>query len=187
MKRSPFIVSLDSNTLVWGIRKKGLPDKVRRARNLFAYLEEEEARIVIPSIVVTEFVTPLKTTKEREAVIAEMNKRFVIAPFDARAAAVAADLWHYGKKAREKKHQMKQIGARMCLRADTLIIATVHAQGVQVFYTDDDNCYDMARRIIADVRRLPDIGPHLWADRIDEDKETTTAQQNEDGQRQTEE
>jgi len=159
MEQSQPIVSLDSNTLIWGIRKKGQPDKVRRATYLFAKLEEEEAQIIIPSVVLAEFVTPLETRQKREAVIAEMRKRFVIAPFDARDAAVAADLWHYGKN----KRQMKRANARVILRADTLIVATAYGYGAQIFYTDDDDCLNMAKKVIPDARKVSDtIAPNLF-------------------------
>lgn len=160
MSHSQPIVSLDSQTLVWGIRKKGPPEKVKHATYLFDKLNEEEAQIVIPSVVLTEYVTPIKTNQERQAVIAEMGTRFFIAPFDARHAAWAAELWHYGKASR----QMGQANARVTLRADTLIIATARGYGVRTFYTDDDDCYNLATQVIDDVKRVSEIvAPNLFS------------------------
>jgi len=180
MKQSQPIVALDSNILVLGIRKKGDPKKVRYARYLFQSLEEEEAQIIVPSVVVAEFLIPFKQSKDREAVIAEMRKRFIIAPFDARAAVISVELWHDGKKTREKK----QPGARAYLRADSMIVATAYSQGAQIFYTDDIDCANMARKRIPEVRGLPKIGQHLWADREHTDAENITGQLKTDEQQQ---
>ena len=152
------IVSLDSMTLVWGIRKKGQPDKVKHARYLFELLEKEEAQIIIPSVVIAEFVIPFKTRKEREDVIARMRDRFLIASFDARDAILAAELWVAGKSGR----QMKKDDARVCLRADSLIIATAYNHGARVFYTDDGDCFNMASKVM-EAKRLPTIPPDLFA------------------------
>jgi predicted nucleic acid-binding protein len=145
-------------TLVWGIRKKGQADKVRHAKNLFALLNKEEAQIIIPSVVVVEFIIPFKNQKKREEVIAQMRQRFIIAPFDARGAALAAELWWHGRN----KRQMRKHGARVCLKADALIIATAKAHGAHVFYTDDDDCFTMASKVM-EAKRLPDIPPDLFA------------------------
>ena len=150
------IVSLDTMTLVWGIRKEGTADKVKHARYLFQHLEKDKAQILIPSIVVAEFVIPLNTRKEREEVIARMRDRFIIAPFDAKDAALAAELWREGKKNRE----MKKKGARVWLKADALIIATAYGHGAQIFYTDDDDCFNMASKVM-NTKRLPNIPPDL--------------------------
>lgn len=180
MKQFQPIVALDSNILMWGIRKKGDPNKVRYARYLFQGLQEENAQIILPSVAVAEFLIPFKLSKEREAVIAEMRKRFIIAPFDARAAAISVELWHDGKKSREKK----QPGARAYLRADSMIVATAYSHGAQVFYTDDVDCANMARKRIPQVRGLPRIGQHLWADSEHAEVENIAHKLNTDEQQQ---
>ena len=172
------IVAVDSMTLVWGIRRRGQPDKVKHARYLFENLEKEKAQIVVPSIVVAEFVIPLKTSKEREEMIVRLQKRFLIAPFDAKDAAVAADLWHDGKKTRE----MRQPGARVRLKADAMIVATAYGHGAQAFYTDDDDCFNMVQKIML-ARRLPKIGAHLWAD-VEQAEDDAAASELNDDERQ---
>ena len=146
-------------TLVWGMRRKGDPDKVKHAKYLFQGLNKQKAQIIVPSIVVAEFVTPLATTKQREEMIIRLQKRFLLAPFDANDAAIAAELWNDGKKSRE----MKQSGARVRLKADAMIVATAYGHGAQVFYTDDDDCFNMAQKIMR-ARKLPTISTYLWPD-----------------------
>lgn len=156
-------------TLVWGIRRRGDPKKVKHARYLFESLDKEKAQIIVPSIVVMEFVVPCKTPKERDDVIARMRSRFLIAPFDAKDAALAANLWCDGKNAR----QMNKSGARVCLKADALIIATALGHGAEVFYTDDDDCFNMAQKVMR-AKRLPTIGSHLWSEQEIEGVATET-------------
>jgi len=158
-KTAQSIVSFDSMTLVWGIRKKGSPEAVQRAKYLFAQLESEEAQIILPSIVIAEFVTPLPSPREREEVVAAMRERFLIAPFDAKDAIRAAKLWNDGKDRR----QMRKHGARVCLRADALIVATACNHGARVFYTEDKDCFRMAETVMV-AKHLPTIAPHLYTD-----------------------
>lgn len=155
-KLHQLIVSLDTMTLVWAIRKKGPSDKVTHARYLFQHLEKDNAQIVIPSVVIAEYVVPLKNRKEREEVIARMGDRFLIAPFDAKDAALAAQLWSEGRKERE----MQKKGARVLLKADALIIATAFGHGARIFYTDDDDCLRMATTVM-EAKKLPTMPPDL--------------------------
>lgn len=154
------IVALDTMTLIWGMRKKGDAAGVKHAKYLFQTLEQEEdTQIVVPSVVIAEFVTPLKSNAERTEVVARMRERFLIAPFDAQDAILAADLWNRGKTSR----QMKRQGARVCLRADAFIVATAYNHGEQVFYTDDEDCFKMANRIMK-AKHLPRVPPTLFSD-----------------------
>jgi len=159
-KRDPKrIVSFDSMVLIWGIRRKGPDEMIGYARNLFRELEEAEAQIVIPSIVVAEFVTPLRSQAERSRVIAALCERFLIVPFDARDAALAAELWNHGRKDRE----MRKPSARVCLRADSMIVASAYGHGATEFYSEDDSCRRIAKKIMT-AKKLPRVAPSLFPD-----------------------
>ena len=145
--------------LVWGIRKQGDSERVKRARYLFKQLSSEDAQIIVPSVVIAEFVTPCSSRREREEVVAKMRERFLIAPFDAKDAILAADLWTRGKKKRE----MGRRGSRVSLRADALIVATAHNHGAHAFFTEDKNCFKMAE-LVMEARPLPKIAPDLFTD-----------------------
>ena len=82
--------------LIWGVRRQGNGDMVEYAGYLFRQLEEDEAQVILPSVVVAEFLTQSKTQAERTHVLAELSKRFILVPFDARDAVLAAELWRYG-------------------------------------------------------------------------------------------
>jgi predicted nucleic acid-binding protein len=151
-------VAIDTMTLIWGVRKKGPKDKLEHARNLFVKLDHDEAQIVVPSVVVAEHVTPIDTPEDRAAVIAAMTERFLIEPFDVRDAALAAGLFRYGKSNRD----MKAMGARICLRADSLIVATAKNHGAEVFYTEDRDCFAMAQKAGMTAKELPKISDSLF-------------------------
>lgn len=159
------LVAIDSMTLVWGVRKHGSKENLEHAALLFAQLEREEATIIVPAVAVAEYLVAVPQD-DREKTIAAM-KRFQIEPFDVRDAALAAKLWSDGKVRR----QMSRPGARICLKADTLIVATAKNRGAREFYTDDKDCLNMARRAGMDAKGLPTVdlpgiaGRHLFENR----------------------
>jgi len=152
------VVAMDSMVLVWGVRKSGTPEDIKRAGFLFKELEQDEAQIIIPSIVVAEFITPIRTSEGRARTVAAMSERFFIAPFDAMDAVLAAELWNAGKSRRE----MGKRGARVCLRADALIVATAKNHGAKEFFTNDDTCFRMAESVMT-ATRLPKMAPDLFS------------------------
>ena len=113
------LVAIDTMVLVWGIRKEGGEEQKKRAKWLFDRLHDEKAQILVPSVAVCEYVTPVEPEKRNE-VIAALSSRFIIPPFDVRCAALAAQLFKDGKSTRK----MDSPGARKCLRSDAFIITT---------------------------------------------------------------
>ena len=162
------IVCVDTNILVWHIRKEGPPDLKQYAGYLFKQLENDKddkgrsnAQVMVTTVVLTEFVTPVKSQEERDKLIAEISKRFLIEPFDARDAALAATLWHFGKTNRDKRNAPKD-GQRAILRADTMIIATAKGHGATEFYSEDADARAMAQKVGLTARALPRMGSNLF-------------------------
>lgn len=154
----PHLVAIDSNTLVWGIRTIGTPEQLTRARYLFSHLEADRAQVIVPSIVVCEYLTPINPVQHK-SVIAELTERFIIAPFDVRCASLAATLFKEGKELREMDHP----NARKCLRADAGIIATASIHGAKQFFSGDKDCRNLAARVGRMVAYdLPDIPANLF-------------------------
>jgi predicted nucleic acid-binding protein len=153
------IVALATMALAWGIRKKGSKENIKRARYLFNELEQDDAQIVVPSVVVAEYIAAIADQPERDQTVAEMSVRFILAPFDQRDALLAAQLWRDGKSKRE----LGSKGSRVCLRADVMIVATAVGHGAREFYTNDTDCLKMAKKVI-DARPLPEMGANLFDD-----------------------
>lgn len=156
MAESP-VVAIDSMTLVWGVRKDGTEEQRNRARYLFQKLEEEDdAQIVVPAIVVAEYLVPVAEAN-RARVASALSERFRIVPFDVRSAALASRLFETFKPSRATGTP----GARDLLKADTMIVASAKTAGAQVFYTDDEDCREMASTVLA-ARPLPNIPSSLF-------------------------
>jgi predicted nucleic acid-binding protein len=157
-KPAPRIVAVDSQTLVWGVRRDGTDEQKQRAKWLFDALDAEDAQIIVPSVVVAEYLTPISPEKH-DAVIASISGRFLIAPFDVLCASLAAELFQIGKPLREMGAQAPD--CRKCLRADTLIIATAKVKGATVLYCGDTRCRKLATRIMT-AQDLPDMPNTLF-------------------------
>lgn len=156
------LVAVDSMTLVWGIKKQGTQSQLQQARFLFDQLEDENAQVLLPAIALSEYLTPIPQQLHNKA-IAELKRRFIIAPFDVKCASLAATLFVEGKEMRKSDGEMGQTDARKCLRADALIVATAVCHGARVLYSGDSRCRKLAQKVPnLDVRDLPTIPNSLW-------------------------
>jgi len=155
--KPPFIVAIDTHTLVWAVRQQGSALELDRAKWLFEQLQTENAQVLIPSVVLAEYLVPADR-KQHPGIIEAINRRFLIKPFDVECASLAAELFKIGKPQRPSGVPM----GREVLKADTLIIATAKVHRAKVFYTDDANCRKLAQSEI-DARPLPINSPHLFS------------------------
>jgi predicted nucleic acid-binding protein len=157
-KKNVLVVAIDSMTLVWGIRKTGAAkEKIEHAGYLFMALDKEESQIIIPSIVLAEYLTPIRDDEQRARTAAAIGDRFFVVPFDAKDALLAARLFNDGKTNRQRKKP----NVRAVLRADSMIVATAKNHGARVFYTDDNDCRSMASKIMV-AKPLPTMPNDLW-------------------------
>jgi predicted nucleic acid-binding protein len=150
--------ALDTNALIWAMKDECTPgqeDMKRRARLALREIERSKLGIVIPSIALAELVSPM-SDRQAGDFIAAAEEQFLIAPFDARAASVAAKLWREHKKFPESEKLKRSI-----LKADALIIASAHCAGAAVFYSHDRACRKLASTLM-DGRDLPDHAEELF-------------------------
>ena len=136
-------------TLIWGVRQEGTDDERNRARYLFQQLNEDDAQIIIPAVVVAEYLVPV-AEKDRAKVASALSDRFRIVPFDVRSAALAARLFDDFKPNRPKGRP----GGRDLLKADAMIVASSKTAGARYFYSDDAECREMASSVLT-ARELP--------------------------------
>ena len=150
--------ALDTNILVWGSREGSDPktkDLERRARILFELLERDKARVIVPSIVLAEFLVGV-APEEHTKVMEQFRQTFYCPPFDVAASVIAADLWRKHATYDPKDKQQRKI-----LKADVLIIATAKVAGAQCFYTHDDKCRKLASEVM-EARDLPTHDERLF-------------------------
>lgn len=150
-----FLVAIDTQTLIWAVRKDGTAEELERAEWLFEQLEVEKAQVVIPSVVIAEYLGPIPKSKHA-ATIEAINRRFLIKPFDVECASLASELFNIGKPMRPSGIPL----GREVLRADTLIIATAKVHKAKVFYSNDKDCLALAKKVL-DARPLPINSPYL--------------------------
>ena len=153
-------VCLDNNILIWGIRGIATPGQesmINRTQGLFEDLDESDAHILVPAVVVSEFLTGVPKA-QHQGLLQVLNRRFQLPPFDVRTAAVAAGLW---RDAAERNPQFREVlretfpgTQKIKIKADIMILATALVRNADVLYT-----HDGALRAIADglieVRDLP--------------------------------
>jgi len=152
------IVSIDTEILIWGIQKKGNPEEERRVKVPKAeyffneFIHENKHTLVIPTIVVGEYLC--KLTKNQEEVFSQFLENCLVVDFDYKAARIAAEIMSKIKGIRDEL-----TGIRRCITADCKIVATAKAAGASAIYTEHDDIIKLARLINYPTRRLPDIPP----------------------------
>ena len=89
------MISVDTQILIWGLKRNSTKNRahmIPKAEHLLECLSQQRAKIMVPSLVLSEFLVKY-TFDERAVVLAEMQKRFFIAPFDANSASLAAQMY----------------------------------------------------------------------------------------------
>lgn len=153
------IVAIDTHTLIWGIRQVGSEEQNKKAKWLFARLDEDGAQVIVPAVALSEYLTPIPFDLHKRT-IASISGEFLVAPFDIRCASLAAHLFNAGRHVRP----MGLPDARKSLRADCLIVATAAMHGARVIYSDDSNLRSLAKHSMPMIegQPLPDIPPNLF-------------------------
>lgn len=149
-------------TLIWGLRagRTGrLGELEQRARILLTQLDDEKASVVVPTVVVAEFLAPV-LPEHHGKLILEFQRRFLCPPFDLQAASLAAALWRAHREL-PKNEQLQ----RKTLKADVLIVATATVAGATIFFSNDAKCRKLARIAKMEARDLPRHSENLFIDR----------------------
>ena len=129
-------VCIDTQILIWGVRKQstaGQEAMISRAEVFFEFLEKSNARVIIPSVCVGEFLTGIPEEKQA-AVLDTLQGKFRIVDFDPVAAALAAKFW-------QDRKQILSPGSsasRDVIKADFQILATAVTRKASILYTHDD-------------------------------------------------
>ena len=162
------IVALDSVTLIHAFKELlsgvSYPDRERemsgRANILIQSLDIEGATIVVPTVVVAEYLTGIEP-EHHDATMNTFRESFETPPFDLKAAMISAKLWraHRGLTASDQL-------ARNVLKSDVLIIATAKAFGVTHYYSDDKGSRRLAEQAGLVAYDLPERSPYLIPDAV---------------------
>jgi predicted nucleic acid-binding protein len=128
----------------------------RRGNVLLRDLEEQEAELIVPSIVIGEYLCGINP-KLHSRVIAEFNDRFYAIPsFDLAASAKAAELWIAHRKL-PKEDQL----IRNHLKVDVMIIACAKVARATRYYSHEPKCRTIAKLAGMTPRDLPTHSENL--------------------------
>ncbi len=158
-------VALDTMILIWCLRDSKLaspatPNEAKRVRAqaLFKDLNEQKARLVIPTVIVSELLYGVPA-RDRRQFLEFLSSNFFCPPFDLRASLLASEIWEQTRQAPPAESSNRNI-----IKADAMIVATAKVAGVNVFYSDDAGCRRMASACNLDARDLPSHSENLLTD-----------------------
>lgn len=151
------IYCVDSNIIIWGIKKQATPgqeEMIIRAENLFSRVDEYEDIIIIPAVVLAEILTP-EPPAIRSKIIEILSKSFIIAPFNERAALKYAEIVN-GRFDDVKNIADEANIPRQKMKVDHMVIATALVNGANCIYSTDKGLKAFSNGYI-DVKELPPI------------------------------
>jgi predicted nucleic acid-binding protein len=117
----------------------------------------EGFKLVVSTITLAEYLVGVEPSRHAK-VTDQFNEWFLLKPFDAQAASIAARLWKDAPTTLRK-----QYGLRSVFAADVKIIATAKAAGAERFYSHDKHCRLLASAVM-DARDLPSHSEDLFDD-----------------------
>jgi predicted nucleic acid-binding protein len=137
------VTAIDTSVFIGAERalRAGAAAQVEDARclELLKTLEEEKTFVVIPAIAAAEYLTGgLNPPSEDE--VAMLLRSFPIAPFDAKAAIIAAQYTRAWRLATDNG-SLQGERSRGEVKADIQLVATAVAAGAAMLYTMDDKMH----------------------------------------------
>jgi predicted nucleic acid-binding protein len=147
------MITFDTMAIIWGVQKKARAGQEHMIEWTSALLQDQKStgvRFAITAPVLGEYLAKFDDAELPEQ-LAAIQKNFVVVPYDARAAGIAAQLW--------QRHGGDRTVERPILKADIQIVATAQAAGIGTLYTNDSHLRRIAQGILVvkDIRE-PDAG-----------------------------
>lgn len=124
-------VCLDTNVLIWGIKRQATPGQeymIERTARFLRYLEKKQTDCVVPAVVIAELLLPLPLS-EHMLFTALVSQTFVVPSFNTLTAALLAKIWQ------SKKGQV--VIPRQEIKFDAMVVATALAAGASCIYSND--------------------------------------------------
>jgi hypothetical protein len=142
------IVCVDTQILFWSLGgkvAKGAETIAPRAIAFMKWLDKQDVRIVIPTIVIGEMLIPVDE-QDHPAVLSKLKQDWIIAEFDLRAAVIFARIRreHIQNRRYEDMRNLLPDVTKKELDADTMIIAIAIAQSATKIYSHNKNLRTLA-------------------------------------------
>lgn len=142
---------VDTHVLIWGILEQARESQrqmVADAKYLLEELEKARDHVIVPAPVLMEVLLGLEPARH-QSFLSRLARQFVIAPFDARAAAEAASIWLATNAGRSISAGLQSAlkSTRNEIRCDTMILGIAVSRGASALYTEDSTLISLAKRI----------------------------------------
>lgn len=151
------VICLDTNILIWGIRKEITEEEKNKILKTRHFLEQiKTEKVIIPSIVCAELL--MKVPPEEHSLVTSKFNGFMIIPVDSNVASIFAQLWYqenYRLQDGNSLHGSYEM-TKHELKADLFILATAMSQDCDELYTDDKKFSKLAGKHLL-VRSIPSI------------------------------
>ena len=156
------MICLDTPVLIWGVRgfaSRTQEHEIVKAERYIKWLTIKEKKVLLPSIVLSEYLVGANATELHNGTIFE--KGFQIAPFDVPAAKIAADLSRDIDMIMTiaKEHNVH----RQCIKSDVMIAAiAIHRKAEKIITSDKD--FQVFKKIVGDkiaISKIPEIPANI--------------------------
>jgi predicted nucleic acid-binding protein len=149
------VISVDAQILIWGVQGQATAQRqemIPRARAFFERCKAEQLKIHLPAFALAEYIVGLDQKQQAES-LAALSRTCLIAPFDGKAAIIAASLqreWRQTIKPIQDEYSL----TRGNIKADICVLACAIASGATVLYSEDPQMSRLAKGMIL-VKPLP--------------------------------
>jgi predicted nucleic acid-binding protein len=167
-------VAIDTVLLVWGIQRVAKRESeqklILRTTALFRRFSSERSRVIVPAVAFGEFLVGVNVEQERVRFESFIRDRFIVAPYDIRAALLFRQLWSEKSDSFLRQHIYDgERPTRTTLKADMLIVATAIAYGATELYGHDGQFVRLCDgfiqfRHINDVELQTELEDHMQSE-----------------------
>lgn len=161
------LVCIDSQIFIWGVKTQSNPTQehmIPKAKAFIEWLDENDYRLLLPVPMLAELLSPVPA-KEQPKIMALIDKRFQIAPFDSLAAYKCAELIHLSLTTQEIIEYREQHSVpKNKIKFDCMIAAIAITRKAHCIYSEDAGLKRFAANQI-NIMGLPNIGkqPDLFS------------------------
>lgn len=157
------IVCIDSQIFIWGIKRQAIESQrhlIPIATNFIDYLSENNNKILLPTPLITEILSPVPPT-EHKSILDLLDKRFMIAPFDNIASLKCAELMNNILTNNElKEYREANSVPKNKIKFDCMIVAIAITKRATCIYSEDPDIKKFSAEQIP-VLPLPNIGKQI--------------------------
>jgi predicted nucleic acid-binding protein len=154
--------SVDAQILIWGVKRQATSNRqqmIKRATAFFQKCREDNIRVIIPAQALAEYLVGFDD-RTRYQSLAILQKAFIIAPLDGKAACIAAELQH--NRDLIQGLQLEYGLTKQLIKADINILASSIANGASRLISEDGHMTAMAQgRILVEALPIGEYQPRL--------------------------